>query len=425
MAQQIIAFGRSLALDRDYLRDAGLVLLFGSSFQFLHKAFSTLWNAIKQRLVVSLEIDSKDESYQWFMLWLSEHPYAKKATRLSLATVYESDAGPRPRLLISPALGNHFLRYNGNYFWINRNRDSNATDLTNGGFFETIRITLLGRNRNAIQNLIKDAMDLAYSKDEGKIVIYVSNGGHWSKFASRGARKLDSVILEQGLKDKVVQDVHSFLNNSQWYRDLGIPYRRGYLFYGFPGSGKTSFIYALAGELAMNICIVNLSNGDLDDNQLNSLLNNAPSRSILLIEDVDAAFVQRSADGQMNAITFSGLLNALDGVAAQEGRLLFMTTNKVEALDPALIRPGRVDMQCYFGLASKFQVGELFQRFYHGASADLVARFQDRIPEQTVTMAELQNYLLSHRDSPESAINDAEQFLNTLESRKQRVKAIL
>jgi chaperone BCS1 len=60
-----------------------------------------------------------------------------------------------------------------------------------------------------------------------------------------------------------------------------------------------------------------------------------------------------SSDGNSGGITFSGLLNALDGVAAQEGKVLVMTTNHVERLDPALVRPGRIDIRCYFGLASR------------------------------------------------------------------------
>jgi chaperone BCS1 len=74
---------------------------------------------------------------------------------------------------------------------------------------------------------------------------------------------------------------------------LGIPYRRGYLLYGPPGSGKSSFIQALAGELGYNICLLNLSEPGLTDDRLNHLLGNTPERSILLLEDVDAAFNQR------------------------------------------------------------------------------------------------------------------------------------
>ena len=67
---------------------------------------------------------------------------------------------------------------------------------------------------------------------------------------------------------------------------------------------------------------------------------------------------------QPNGVSLSGLLNALDGVGAQEGRLLFATTNKYEALDAALRRPGRMDVHVEFGLASGYQIGELFKRFY-------------------------------------------------------------
>ena len=80
----------------------------------------------------------------------------------------------------------------------------------------------------------------------------------------------------------------------------GIPYRRGFLLHGPPGSGKTSFIQALAGKLSYNICVLNLSQRGLMDDKLNHLLMNAPERSFILLEDIDAAFnkrVKSSDDG--------------------------------------------------------------------------------------------------------------------------------
>ena len=59
-----------------------------------------------------------------------------------------------------------------------------------------------------------------------------------------------------------------------------------------------------------------------------------------MLEDVDAIFVERKAQSEKGGVTFSGLLNAIDGVASQEGRIFIMTTNHIEKLDPALIRPG-------------------------------------------------------------------------------------
>jgi chaperone BCS1 len=74
----------------------------------------------------------------------------------------------------------------------------------------------------------------------------------------------------------------------------GVPYRRGYLLFGPPGTGKTSFVQAIAGALKLNLCYVNLSNDEIDDDNLNRLLSEAPERSIILMEDVDAMFKDRS-----------------------------------------------------------------------------------------------------------------------------------
>ena len=94
---------------------------------------------------------------------------------------------------------------------------------------------------------------------------------------------------------------------------------------------------ALAGELDYSICVLNLSDRGLSDDRLNHLLSVAPQRSIVLLEDVDAAFVSREESAKVKAayeglsrVTFSGLLNTLDGVASTEGRIVFMTTNYLE-----------------------------------------------------------------------------------------------
>jgi mitochondrial chaperone BCS1 len=157
--------------------------------------------------------------------------------------------------------------------------------------------------------------------------------------------------------------------------------------YGAPGSGKTSLIQSIAGELNLDVYVISLSRAGLDDNSLQELISDLPEQCIALMEDIDAAFHQtlsRELPGegeeseQTNSLTppvaaqerttsrisLSGLLNALDGVGAQEGRLLFATTNRYEALDPALRRPGRMDVHVEFRLASRYQVGELFKRFY-------------------------------------------------------------
>ena len=189
---------------------------------------------------------------------------------------------------------------------------------------------------------------------------------------------------------------------------LGIPYRRGYLLHGPPGSGKTSFIQALAGALSYDICVLNLSERGLADDKLFHLLSNVPERSFVLIEDIDAAFnkrVQTTEDGYadpdivqggqntnksfsyQSSVTFSGFLNALDGVASGEERIIFMTTNHVEVLDPALIRPGRVDLMEFINDASPEQARRLFERFFRKSNTPAV--LDEEVAELSRTLGKI------------------------------------
>lgn len=152
-------------------------------------------------------------------------------------------------------------------------------------------------------NLLSEARELALQGQENKLILHTPWGAEWRPFGlPRRRRPLKSVVLQPGLGERIEQDIRSFLGRRQWYIDRGIPYRRGYLLHGPPGSGKTSFIQALAGSLAYDISLLNLSERGLADDKLNHLMSNTPERSFVLIEDVDAAFnkrVQTSEDGQV------------------------------------------------------------------------------------------------------------------------------
>lgn len=242
-------------------------------------------------------------------------------------------------------------------------------DLTTGAPWETVTLTTLRSHANLFTSLLAEARELAMASTEGTTTIYTAWGAEWRPFGQpRRARELQSVVLAKGKRQAIEADVRRFMSRGWWYAERGIPYRRGYLLYGSPGSGKSSFIFALAGSLDLSICLLNLSERGLTDDKLNHLLSNAPERSILLLEDVDAAFLGRGkaaeSDGYQANVTFSGLLNSLDGVASSESRIIFMTTNHVEKLDPALIRPGRVDFIEEVGDAEPEQAENLLLRFY-------------------------------------------------------------
>jgi len=278
--------------------------------------------------------------------------------------------------------------------------------MTSGNLWETITLTTIGRTRTVFEEILEDAKNFSLQKEEGSTTIYTTIGGDWRKFGfPRKKRPLTSVILEKGKTEKLLLDAKEFLNSSRWYIERGIPYRRGYLLYGPPGTGKSSFINAIAGELKLNVCVLNLHARGLNDEVLNHLLNVAPQRSIILLEDIDAAL--ETAPG--NSLTFSGLLNALDGVAATEGggRILFMTTNHIEKLHPALIRPGRVDVKECLDLATTEQITGMFLRFFP-QEEKLAEEFGSKVQSMTVSTAQLQGFLMGYKRDPFNAVQNAQ-----------------
>ena len=175
---------------------------------------------------------------------------------------------------------------------------------------------------------------------------------------TKDIRPWKSIITQNNIKQDIRNDIKKFRDSSISYKDLGIPYKRGYLLYGPPGTGKSSLVYGLAGELGLSICVLTLSDRDLSDDELMNRLVSAPKNSIILLEDIDVALpsdkrkteleVENRRNKQANnfnfysgSLTLSGVLNSIDGVATADSQILIMTTNHKENLDPALIRPGR------------------------------------------------------------------------------------
>jgi len=378
----------------------------GALAAFGQRGVRRLASLVRQRLLVDVEINVKDESYQWFLYWMTQHEKRQLSStsshnisstgRVSLLERAIRKLTPRMRHLavetsklelpngsitthfsLIPGPGQHILRYRNAFIHVNRQRESGRTELLSTGSrpFETTILTTLYSHRFVFEQIFLEAHELAQKSVEGKTVIYNARGVMWEKFGyPRQKRPLNSVILEKGVKERIVADIQDFIGSAKWYADRGVPYRRGYLLYGPPGTGKSSFIQALAGHLDYGIAIINLSERGLTDDRLNHLLTIIPQRTLVLLEDVDAAYNNRrkvDTDGYAGAnVTFSGLLNALDGVASAEERILFLTTNHIDRLDEALVRPGRIDMTVRLGNATAYQISALWDRFYGDTDTD-------------------------------------------------------
>ncbi len=220
-----------------------------------------------------------------------------------------------------------------------------------------------------------------------------------------------------------MQDIENLRRSKQRYARLGVPYHLGYLFYGPPGTGKTSLVSALASNFELSIYSINLA--DFNDRTLMNAVNQITPNSVLLFEDIDCMNSSkarppskpRTSDGTQtrdekenvadrNGVTLSGLLNVLDGFYAPTNVLFMMTTNRIETLDEALLRPGRIDYKLYLGKATARQKIALYRRFFPQASEFEAQAFVERCCSEE-TMAEFQGLLLEleqERTAPSFAV---------------------
>lgn len=392
----------------------------GAGAALLRKGLQASLILFRRHYMITLEVPCRDKSYQWLLQWITIKG-ARRTQHLSVETSFQQfDTGHiKTKYDFIPSVGTHFFRYRNNWIRVERTREQQTIDLHMGIPFETVTLTSLGKNKEMYFEILEEARQLAMTQNEGKTVMYTAMGSEWRPFGHpRKRRPLSSVILGAGVKERIVADIKEFIATPSWYSERGIPYRRGYLLYGPPGCGKSSFITALAGELEFGICVLNLSERGLTDDRLNHLLSVAPQNSIILLEDIDAAFVSREETKQMGAayeglsrITFSGLLNCVDGVASTEARILFMTTNYIERLDPALIRPGRVDLKEYIGYCSKQQIEEMFYKFYKSTDKESAEKLSQAIMSfgKDVSPAHVQGYFMMHKHStPDVLIENVE-----------------
>ncbi|KAK2020558.1 mitochondrial chaperone BCS1 [Colletotrichum zoysiae] len=229
-------------------------------------------------------------------------------------------------------------------------------------------------------------------------------------------------------KKELLADLGSFLQpgTAEWYLATGIPYRRGYLFDGPPGTGKTSLCMALATKFNLPVYQLGLGSTEMNDSRCAELFDSVPSKCLILFEDIDAVGLENretSPAERRDGVTLSGLLNLIDGIGAPEGRILIMTTNYAVNLDEALVRPGRIEKMYNFPMADKNCAKSLFTSLMSVGGEEgeqLAQEFAKKIPDDVFSPADLQGYLITTRDYPHMAAKGVEAWVKGKIFRRMR-----
>jgi len=304
---------------------------------------------------------------------------------------------------------------------------------------EPLLIMCLGRSVTPIKKFLETCRNFADKQREAYVTVRATKRHYqeeaWDTTILRPLRPLSTVHFDETTKQELVYDITTYLdpNTRRFYTGRGIPYRRGYLLHGTPGTGKTSLSLALAGFFGLELYLCHLPSIQ-EDADLQKLFAALSPRCMVLLEDIDAVGVKRSPDDDdedeeekkdtynhsRSRCTLSGLLNVLDGVASQEGRIVLMTSNHADKLDKALIRPGRIDKMIFLGNISPRSAELMFLRMYapENMPATILSKFEDqdleklahdfssKIPDGIFTPAQLQGYLLNRRTSPSKATEE-------------------
>lgn len=514
-------------------------------------AINYLWDLLARLshyFMATADVRIDDEMYNYVMGWVAQQKFSQESRQFIASTNLNSrnwymwidarekeekddldeevDENGIPRvkskqkqLKYTPAFGTHIFWYK-NWPFLFRRSAPDSRSYIPASEREEISISSFGRNPMLLKELLNECRAKFMKYDDDKTIIFrgankpgTLNETAWVRSMARVTRPFSTVVMDEKVKADLLDDMRDYLHpyTRRWYSNRGIPYRRGYLLYGAPGTGKSSFSLAIAGYFKLKIYIVNLNSPIMNEDSLTMLFSELPQRCVVLLEDIDTAGLTHTRDDQNAAmepaapepsatsvqkdpsqppsavpiaarragkISLSALLNVLDGVASQEGRILIMTTNHIDKLDDALIRPGRVDMTIKFQLADMAMMNMLFTSIFATQEGDypeklknaplvvtaengtaignenghakrrsvqkvviaeadeekekwiqeqevkriavLAESFAKKMPEGVFSPAEIQGYLLKHKRNPERAVQEAASWATERIEEKKR-----
>lgn len=205
-------------------------------------------------------------------------------------------------------------------------------------------------------------------------------------------KNFDNIFLSADNEKKIHTILNNFFSNKQIYKDLGTPHKLGLLFNGPPGEGKSSLIYAIANQYGMSVDLVRLDK--IKNDHFSNYCTDARNR-IIVIEEIDTfevAFNRELKKDKMgdlhdlkndiekmikkndkesddndrddDPLKLDTLLTCLDGTRGFKDCIIIITTNRIDMIDPAIYRKGRMDHIIEFDKCDRYQLNKIFNKFY-------------------------------------------------------------
>lgn len=280
-----------------------------------------------------------------------------------------------------------------------------------------------------------------------------SRGHPWESVPFKHPSTFDTLAMDPIKKQEIMDDLKDFANGQGFYQKTGRAWKRGYLLFGPPGTGKSSMIAAMANYLGYDIYDLELTEVHTNS-ELRKLLMKTSSKSIIVIEDIDCSLTLSSRaksnnvstngtrssygdmgemrgggggggeDGGNTSITLSGLLNFTDGLWSCCGseRIFVFTTNHIEKLDPALLRSGRMDMHVFMNYCSFPALKILLKNYLGLDESDLdgvvLKELEGVVGKAEMTPADVSEVLIKNRRDKRKAVRE---LLEALKVRAKRI----
>lgn len=314
---------------------------------------------------------------------------------------------------LTPTVGRQPFVYQGKFGWFSvvEHRPENLSDSTSGTRHQ-VSVRLFTRSRAVLESLaatlnekpIEDSYRSIYTAGEGTLA------GAMSFVQYNPSNGLDSVIMSDVVKTQLIERLTFFKNNRQWYVERGIPYKLCILLYGPPGTGKTSLAKAISQHMDKDVFVASpITERTFALGMRSSAMEEG--HLVMVLEEIDSVFSQDvfvgdsgSGDNvkkRQSPISRTTLLGVLDGCMTPDGMVVIMTTNHPDKLDPALVRPGRVDISLHIEAFDAAQAMQMARRMYGNEELFRITQFP-----KGLTGAQIQNAFLCNPENPSAFIDD-------------------